>query len=289
MYTISASVVPAIMGRDPYTDLVNAWLRVTKRAPQEEQSEAARIGEVLEQYAIEWLTRTTGLSVSATQVHTDKTINDAWKLYARIDAVASDGTPIEIKSTREYSGRVPDTWYLQIQTQLLTTGRDQAMLVVVSRADAVTTLEIVEADVECQRAIIEQCDAFVREYIVTDTPPPASSTWSAASLVSVLGPSAEETELPASTYITVAELREKAKKLKEEAEQYEQQANEILARVISTERAQKVVYSGRTVAYVVAPKERETVDVNRLRTLAPGIYEQCRKISPVKPYVRWML
>ncbi|GIV52251.1 MAG: hypothetical protein KatS3mg038_2772 [Candidatus Kapaibacterium sp.] len=187
MTTITASVVPAIMGHDPYNDRLAAWLKLTKRAPQEPQSEAARIGEHLERYAVEWLQTQHGIAIADTQVHTSVDVTDQWRMYARLDAITDDGTPVEIKTTREYDGRVPDTWYLQIQAQLIAARRDHAMLVVVSRADAVTTLEVVEADAATQRSIIDECDKFCTLHLVTDSPPYSSNAWIAAEAASALG------------------------------------------------------------------------------------------------------
>lgn len=286
MYTISASLVPAIMGRDPYTDRLGAWLKLTKRAPMEPQSEAARIGEHLERYAIEWLSAHHGITVADAQVHTSVDVTDQWRMYARLDAITDDGTPVEIKTTREYDGRVPDTWYLQIQSQLIAAQRDYAMLVVVSRADAVTTLEVVEADAATQRSIIDECDKFCTLHLATDSPPYSSNAWIAAEAASALGYT-ETVEVGESTAARILELRDEYKRISQYLDEIKEQLDEIAAATITVDRAIKLTHNGRVLGSLVAPRERESVDVDKLKILAPDIYEQVRKTSRVKPYWRW--
>ncbi len=286
MYTISASVVPAIMGRDPYTDRLGAWMKLTKRAPMEPQSEAARMGEHLERYAIEWLGTQHGITVADTQVHAETNINDRMRIYARLDGVTDTGVPVEIKTTREYDGRLPDTWFLQIQAQLIAAQRDYAMLVVVSRADAVTTLEVVEADAATQRSIIDECDKFCTLHLVTDSPPYSSNVWTAAEAATALGYT-ETVEVGESTAARILELRDEYKQLSKKLEEIKQALDEIAAATITVDHAIRLTHNGRVLGSLVAPRERESVDVDRLKVLAPEIYEQVRKTSRVKPYWRW--
>ncbi|GIV50571.1 MAG: hypothetical protein KatS3mg038_1092 [Candidatus Kapaibacterium sp.] len=256
MYTIPASIpaslVPAIMGRDPYTDKLGAWMKITKRAPQEPQSEAARIGEHLERYAVEWLQAQHGIAIADTQVHTSTDITDQWRMYARLDAITDDGTPVEIKTTREYDGRVPDTWYLQIQAQLIAAQRDYAMLVVVSRADAVTTLEVVEADAATQRSIIDECDKFCTLHLVTDSPPYSSNAWIAAEAASALG-YADVVEVGESTAARILELRSEYKRLSQQLDEVKKQLDEIAAATITVDHAVKLTHNGRTLGSLVTP------------------------------------
>ncbi|GIV50658.1 MAG: hypothetical protein KatS3mg038_1179 [Candidatus Kapaibacterium sp.] len=286
MYTISASVVPAIMGRDPYTDKLGAWMKITKRAPQEPQSEAARIGEHLERYAVEWLQTQHGIAIADTQVHTSVDVTDQWRMYARLDAITDDGTPVEIKTTREYDGRLPDTWYLQIQAQLIAAQRDYVMLVVVSRADAVTTLEVVEADAATQRSIIDECDKFCVLHLATDSPPYSSNVWTAAEAASALGYS-ESIEVGESTAARILELRSEYKRLSQQLNEIKEQLDEIAAATITVDRAVRLTHNGRVLGSLVAPRERESIDADKLKIIAPDIYEQVRKTSRVKPYWRW--
>lgn len=286
MYTISASLVPAIMGRDPYTDRLGAWLKLTKRAPVEQQSEAARMGEHLERYAIEWLGAQHGITVADAQVHTSVDVTDRWRMYARLDAITDDGTPVEIKTTREYDGRVPDAWYLQIQAQLIAAQRDHAMLVVVSRADAVTTLEVVEADAATQRSIIDECDKFCTLHLATDSPPYSDNVWIAAEAASALGYT-ETVEVGESTAARIIELRDEYKQLSKKLEEIKQALDEIAAATITVDHAIRLTHNGRVLGSLVAPRERESVDIDKLKVLAHDIYEQVRKTSRVKPYWRW--
>lgn len=286
MYTITASVVPAIMGRDPYTDRLGAWLKLTKRAPVEQQSEAARMGEHLERYAIEWLSAHHGITVADTQVHAATDVNDRMRIYARLDGVTDSGVPIEIKTTREYDGRVPDAWYLQIQAQLIAAQRDHAMLVVVSRADATTTLELIEADRQSQDAIIDECDKFCTLHLATDSPPYSGNAWIAAEAASALG-YADVVEVGESTAARILELRSEYKRLSQQLDEIKEQLDEIAAATITVDRAIKLTHMGRTLGSLVAPRERESVDIDKLKVLAHDIYEQVRKTSRVKPYWRW--
>lgn len=286
MTTITASVVPAIMGRDPYTDRLGAWLKITKRAPKEPQSEAARMGEHLERYAVEWLQTQHGIAIADTQVHASTDITDQWRMYARLDAVTADGVPVEVKTTREYDGRIPDTWYLQIQAQLIAAQRDHAMLVVVSRADATATLELIEADRQSQDAIIDECDKFCTLHLATDSPPYSDNVWIAAEAASALG-YADAVEVGESTAARIIELRSEYKRLSQQLDEIKKQLDGIAAATITVDRAIKLTHNGRVLGSLVAPRERESVDVDRLKILAPDIYAQVRKTSRVKPYWRW--
>ncbi len=286
MYTITASVVPAIMGRDPYTDRLGAWMKLTKRAPMEPQSEAARMGEHLERYAIEWLGTQHGITVADTQVHAATNINDRMRIYARLDGVTDTGVPVEIKTTREYTGRVLETWYLQMQAQMIASAKNEILLVVVSRADATTTLELVERDNETCDRIIAECDRFCLEHLVTDSPPYSSNAWTAAEAASALG-YADVVEVGEATYARIIELRDEYKRLSKQLDDVKRALDEIAAATITVDHAVRLTHNGRTLGSLVAPRERESVDVDRLKVLAPEIYEQVRKTSRVKPYWRW--
>ncbi|GIV52397.1 MAG: hypothetical protein KatS3mg038_2918 [Candidatus Kapaibacterium sp.] len=288
MITVSASVVPAIVGVDRYSDHVDAWMKLTKRKPYEPQSMPARIGEYLEPLIVEELA-TKGIVIAERQVHRARNVTDNVRMYARLDGVDERGRVVEIKTTANWDGTIHDTWDVQVRAQLCAANVDDGLLVVFDRAT--TDMEIVEVqrNSELESNIVRMCDEFVRDYVLPDKPPPASSTWSAAMLVSVLGSDAEQVELPITVYHALAELRSKIKVLKEDVERYEREANEMLAEIISIERAQKITYNGKTIASIIAPRMRESVDADKLKNVAPDVYEQCKKTTQVKPYVRWWL
>ena len=181
---LTASDVGAILGEDPYKSALDVYVdKVTPRTgPEKIGLDDPRFwGQVLEQPILQAVAQHQGweyqrggaLLVSRQHGHLGCTLD------AEIDR-GSGWQPFEGKTSRlprgwdEESGELPTRVLIQVQTQLLVTGAEQAVVFALLQGSRPVQIEV-EASAEFHAVILEESERFMARVKTLDPPSPDGS------------------------------------------------------------------------------------------------------------------
>ena len=182
---VGGSEVAAICGLSPWRTAVDLYLDKTGRAPEaDEPTEAMRLGTELEDYAARRYAEATGREVRnfgfmLTRGHAladlDRlVVPDGEKIAAFHDEIRTD-TLLECKTAGAFWEDEPPLHYqTQVQLYMELTGcrfADFAVVFLAPRRDF--RIYRVERDPEIGAALLARIEAFWRDFVEADTPPPA--------------------------------------------------------------------------------------------------------------------
>lgn len=132
MQGLGGSDALAAMGLDRWKTRLEVYLDKIDQAPEREQTDRMRWGQIVEASILEWFVERTGISVSRQGLL--RSVERTWQL-ASVDAVSADGGIVEIKNTNHYrreeweDDQVADGAEAQSQHYLDVTGRSHAWVV----------------------------------------------------------------------------------------------------------------------------------------------------------------
>jgi putative phage-type endonuclease len=162
---IGASEAAAALGLSPFESPRELYLRKLGLLPEIEETEAMRLGTLMEPVIAEEYTRRTGNALAERQLFMT---SETTPLLATLDAITADGMPVEFKSVGNWSARhlggegtdeLPEHWLIQAHQQmfLANVGRmDFAVLVAGQRLRIFS----VERDESLVGALIDNLVAF---------------------------------------------------------------------------------------------------------------------------------
>lgn len=175
---VTATDVPAILGRSPWRSPLDVWLeKVGKAAPVEENEDMQR-GTFLEDGARRWYAHRTGAMVAqpGTVVHPRDSL-----VIATPDGVAllgGDVRGLEIKMPSSAYGwgepgtdAVPDYYVPQVAWQLAAMAEWTDTVDVFAVLEGKPRLYHVRRDVELESLLVDEAHRFWRDHVVTGKPP----------------------------------------------------------------------------------------------------------------------
>ena len=177
---IGASEAGAALGFSPFCSPRELYLQKIGEAPETEENEAMRWGNLLEPIVAREYERVTGNRIASQQVFLREEVGGV-PLLATLDGMVSDTHLVEIKTTSTWGGReigeagddLPEHWLLQAQQQMRVAGAERvdfAILVAGQRLEIRT--------VERNDSIIANMVPRLAEFwqrVLHREPPPFSS------------------------------------------------------------------------------------------------------------------
>lgn len=228
---VGGSDVAALLGLSPWRTPVELYLDKTGRAPAEDEaSEAMRLGSYLEDYAARRYAEETGRTVRnfgymVARGHAvadiDRLVGDGDALPAHHADIRTD-TLLECKTAGAFWDEEPPLHYqTQVQLYMELTGcrfADFAVVFLAPRCDF--RIYRVERDEKIGAALLARIEAFWRDCVETDTPPPAVNLADVRALYPTATPDSRMEATP-DVAALVGRLREKEaarKALEDEAD-----------------------------------------------------------------------
>jgi putative phage-type endonuclease len=265
---VGGSEVAALFGLSPWRTPVDVYLDKTGRATDEQEpSEALRLGTELEDYAARRYAETTGRTVRnygymVTRGHALADVDrlivpDGEKVAAFHEEVRTDGI-LECKTSGVPWDDEPPLHY-QLQGQLYAelldcSFVDFAVVFLAPRRDF--RVFRMERDRDVGAALLDRIEAFWRESMIPDTPPPAVNLADARALFPNARPDSR-IEAPEGIANLVARLREMEAARKDLEDKAELLKGEIAAFM---EDADTLVRGGVKLCTFKAPKPRRVTD-----------------------------
>ncbi len=171
---IGSSDAATIFGVNPWQTAFQLWQRKTDKVPDLEENERMFWGTELEAPVASAWSRRTGIKIRRHRKayrHKEHPF-----ILCHVDRLIEGGV-LEVKTAGAYSirywadGEIPDMYMIQVQHQLMCTGREHGRLVVLLGGQEMRDYEIV-ANPALQRAMLEE-DLKFWECVTNDSPPPA--------------------------------------------------------------------------------------------------------------------
>jgi putative phage-type endonuclease len=265
---VGGSEVAALLGLSPWKTPVDLFLDKTgRRSDEQEPSEALRLGTELEDYAARRYTETTGRQVRnygymVTRGHALADVDrlivpDGAKVAAFHEEVRTDGI-LECKTSGVAWDEEPPEYYqaqAQLYAELLDCAFvDFAVVFLAPRRDF--RIFRVARDRDVGAALLDRIEAFWRESMIPDTPPPAVNLADARALFPNARPDSR-IEAPEGIANLVARLREMEAARKDLEDKAELLKGEIAAFM---EDADTLVRDGVKLCTFKAPKPRRVTD-----------------------------
>jgi predicted phage-related endonuclease len=157
------------------------------------------------------------------------------------------------------SDQVPLSYLVQCVWYMMLTNINRTDLAVLFGNADFRIYEITR-DLELEQMVLERAKSFWENYVITDTPPPATSE---SDYKSLFGKStvSKSVEAPAET----CELIKKLKSLNEQVEHYEAEISQIKQSIMGQmQDAEVLTFHGQTLATWKAPKPSVRLDAKRL-------------------------
>lgn len=175
---VGASEVAAVVGLSPYETALDVWARKTRRAGPDRETDAMMLGNLLEPVVLELYRQRVGPVVPAGS----ETLRHGRYRFALAtpDGFAEDGARlVECKTagarTREQWGdgidEVPVHYLVQVQWQLLVTGRERAHLAALLLGDQDFRVYEIERAPRLIEQLVERVGRFWRDNVANDSPP----------------------------------------------------------------------------------------------------------------------
>ncbi|MBX5476777.1 MAG: YqaJ viral recombinase family protein [Clostridia bacterium] len=274
---IGSSDAPAVAGVDAYRTPMAVWLEKTGQVElEDEQSEAAYWGSVLEDVVAREFARRTGYKVRRRLAILQHPRHPF--MLANLDRVVTDDAPgralLEVKTTSAYANgwsedRVPDRVMVQVQHQLAVTGYERAYVAVLIGGQRYQHYRIDRDD-----QLISDLIRIERDFwrlVETRTPPEWDGSDAAAELLKRLYPEAEAGKtvaLPAEAEELLRAYDEAKRAEAEAAERRKEAENRLKALLGSAETG---TVGDRRVIWRNVVQRR--LDSKRLQAERPDVYE----------------
>ncbi|MGG3737223.1 YqaJ viral recombinase family protein [Aeribacillus pallidus] len=221
---IGGSDAAAIAGLNKYKSPVQVYYeKVEDIKVDEEQSEAAYFGHVLEDIVAKEFTRRTGKKVrkrNAILQHPEHSF-----MLANVDRlVVGEDAGLECKTASEYlkhewveGEKIPDQYFIQCQHYMAVTGRKRWYIAVLIGGNKFHW-DVVERDEEIINYLI-QIESEFWQRVLEKRPPEVDGSESSTNLLNILYPAEtvqeDATELPVEADALIAELEEAKEKIQE--------------------------------------------------------------------------
>lgn len=186
---IGGSDALASLGLDPWKTRLEVYLDKVGQAPEREQTDRMRWGQIVEAAILEWFTERTGIPYVRQGLL--RSVEQPWQL-ASVDALADDGGVVEIKNTNFHrrdewaEDQVADGAEAQSQHYLDVTGRTHAWVVAQVGGEP-PVIRRVERD-DALIADIRAMELDLWRMVEARTPPPLEGGKAAETLVKRLFP-----------------------------------------------------------------------------------------------------
>ena len=281
---IGGSDVSAIMGLNRWKSLIDVWVDKTTSVQDDEPSEAAYWGTVLEDVVAGEFVRRTGLRVRRCNQLLQH--GEYPYMIANIDREII-GRPngqrvgLECKTASEYrkdewsDEEIPAEYILQCQHYMAVTGYDAWWIAVLIGGNKFA-YKLIERDEEIIKMLIEQEGIFWHQYVEPKVMPPADGSEACTKALSKMYPNSNGQAMALDAECKA--LLERRDKLKERADltkrQLEQIDNTIKAKLGDAEIGEVGCYrvSWKTIASTKP-------DAKVLKEQYPDIYQACLKTS----------
>ena len=289
---IGGSDAAAIFGMSRWKSPIDIWLSKTTEISQEdEQSEAAYWGTVLEDVVAKEFEKRTGLKVrrkNAVLQHDEYEF-----MIADIDReivgqiyINGEGEKIkaglECKTASEYKkdewkdDEIPMEYLIQCQHYMAVTGYDAWVIAVLIGGNKFF-YKVIERDDEFIEMLIKTEQDFWNNHVLANVMPPVDGSDASANVLKAMYPEAEkgtEIQLSANENDLLFERAGILKMMDAYEKRIQEIENEIKATMGENENA-----VGLNFAVKWSNSSRTTVDSKRLKAEKPEIYEQYAKVS----------
>lgn len=264
---VGGSDVAALLGLSPWKTPVDLYLDKTGRVPDEDEaSEAMRLGSYLEDYAARRYAEETGRTVRnfgymVAKGHAvadiDRLVGDGDALPAHHADIRTD-TLLECKTAGAFWEDEPPLHYqTQVQLYMELTGcrfADFAVVFLAPRRDF--RIYRVERDEKIGAALLDRIEAFWRDCVEADTPPPAVNLAD----VRALYPNARP-ECAKEATAEVARAVERLREIKAQTDALDEEADGLRGAVAAfMGDADTLRVGGAKAVTFRAPKPRRTTD-----------------------------
>jgi putative phage-type endonuclease len=173
---IGASEAAAALGLSPFESPRELYLRKLGILPEVEETEAMRLGTLLEPVIAQEYMRRTGTVLAERQLFLR---SDSSPLMATLDAVTSDWMPVEFKAVGAWSARglggeetdeVPEHWLIQAHQQMLLAHAWRMEFAVLVAGQRLRIFRV-ERDEDLCQAIVGGVQAFWNRVLTRVAPP----------------------------------------------------------------------------------------------------------------------
>lgn len=168
---ISASAAAAIYGEHPYMSAADLYAELASDEPPTPKASTADMerGNRLEPVLVQWASDRDGVDLwtpDEMYVYDD---GDA-HLIATLDAIAPDGTPYEVKTSRKrWTGELPRYWYWQGVHQAVCAGVDTVEWVIFD-SDLIMHRHTQRVSSDEKQLHVNACAGFLRDVMNGDVP-----------------------------------------------------------------------------------------------------------------------
>lgn len=179
--SIGASEAAAALGLSPYDTRLSLYLRKLGKLPEQPETEAMRLGNLLEPVLAQLFTERTGRAIQSQQVflaHLDHP-----HVTATVDAIDESGEIVEFKTINAFSGRdlgedgtdqLPDHWLIQAHQQMAVFERDLVHFGVLIGGQKFQTFRV-HRNPEIAQSVLDGVNAFWSHHVEPQVPPLADS------------------------------------------------------------------------------------------------------------------
>jgi putative phage-type endonuclease len=278
--SLGGSDVGAVLGLSKYRSAVDVWMEKTGKEVAVRDSLPLRFGQFAESFVASEYALATGLSLAnhdAAVVHSDYAYMhghiDRFVLSGDLPLIGADGQItasriLECKTANPFaqsewgeagSDQVPLSYLVQCVWYMMLTNIDRTDLAVLF-GNADFRIYEISRDLELEQMVLERAKSFWENYVITDTPPPATSESDYKTLFGKSSVS-KSVEAPAET----CELIKKLKSLNEQLEHYEAEISQIKQSIMGQmQDAEVLTFHGQILATWKAPKPSVRLDAKRL-------------------------
>lgn len=269
---LGASEVAAVLGLSPFESPLELYLRKTGQLDEPVETEAMRMGTLLEPVLEQLYTERTGRPIADRQVVLrDDTYG--CPLLATLDALTADGSIVELKTTSAYNaGRIgegeelPEHWLLQAHQQMLLAGVDIVDFGILIGGQKFE-VRTVERNQDLIDAVLPKLAAFWR-CVEDRTPPPHQSITPrlAAALHGDTGATVTASPELASLVAQYESLGRRAKELDDQRDEARSRILDALAgntAILSDGRRVRLQHVKAGKPYTVTPKDRYQLAITK--------------------------
>lgn len=271
---ISASAVAAIYGEHPYMSAADLYMELASDEPPTPKASTADMerGNRLEPVLVQWASDRDGVDLRTPDEMYVYDDGDA-HLIATLDAIAPDGTPYEVKTSRKrWTGELPRYWYWQGVHQAVCAGVD-AIEWVIFDSDLIMHRHTQRVSSDEKQMHVNACAEFLRDVMNGNVPDAVKFDYKH---VKGLHPKSEARSVvfsPENIQLIdyLYDIRSEMNRLEKEEERIRGMIGQLLG------DADTVVTEDGEVALTWRSVERKSFDKDSFREEHPALYEKYQK------------